>query len=114
MTQDSSTDRGPRDHGSTNEPAEGIGDPPVTPGRALRDGGDLAGLFGSVARDEAGSDSDVDLLVERRRPTGLIQFFAIQHFLEEILGVHRVDLIERSALRPFLRDTVLKEAIDVS
>ena len=31
-------------------------------------------LFGSVARDEARSDSDVDLLVEFSRPVGLFQF----------------------------------------
>ncbi len=59
-------------------------------------------LFGSVARDEAGETSDVDLVVELRRPIGLFQFFRIQHFLEDILNVDRVDLVERSALRPFL------------
>ena len=35
-------------------------------------------LFGSVARDEAGPRSDVDLLVELERPMGLFGFFAIK------------------------------------
>ncbi len=39
-------------------------------------------LFGSVARDEATAVSDVDLLVEFDRPTGLFGLFALQDFLE--------------------------------
>ena len=38
-------------------------------------------LFGSVARDEASADSDVDLLVEFKQPVGLfefIEFFSVQ------------------------------------
>jgi predicted nucleotidyltransferase len=43
-------------------------------------------LFGSVARDEARPDSDVDLLVEFNRPTGLLGLIALQQKLEEWLG----------------------------
>jgi predicted nucleotidyltransferase len=35
-------------------------------------------LFGSVARGEAGADSDVDLLVEFDKPVGLFHFFRVQ------------------------------------
>ena len=34
-------------------------------------------LFGSVARDEARPDSDVDLLVEFEQPVGLFQFIEL-------------------------------------
>jgi len=71
-------------------------------------------LSGSVARDESRRNGDVGLLVELRRPAGLFLFFRIQHFLEETLGVGRVDLIERGASHPFLREKILGEAIDVS
>ena len=38
-------------------------------------------LFGSVARDEATSKSDVDLLVEFNRPVGYFGLFALQDYL---------------------------------
>ena len=43
-------------------------------------------LLGSVARDEARSNSDIDLLVEFDRPVGLFTFVRVQRYLEEILG----------------------------
>jgi uncharacterized protein len=66
-------------------------------------------LFGSVARDEAGPDSDVDLLVEIRRPMGLFEFVGIQQRLEQILG-RPVDLATRESLKPRLRDRILRAA----
>ena len=71
-------------------------------------------LFGSVARDEARSDSDVDLLVEFYRPVGLFDFFRVQHRLESVLGVRRVDLVERGQEHPRLRERILGEAINVA
>ena len=38
-------------------------------------------LFGSVARDEAHPDSDVDLLVEFNRPVGLVAYVALERYL---------------------------------
>jgi predicted nucleotidyltransferase len=70
-------------------------------------------LFGSVARDEAGPDSDVDLLVEFCRPIGLFDLIRLQHRLEEILG-RPVDLGTRRSLRPRIRDSVLGELLDVA
>lgn len=67
-------------------------------------------LFGSVARGEATSESDVDLLVEFDRPVGLFTLLGLQSYLEELLGCS-VDLGTPNSLRPHLRETVLKEAI---
>ena len=67
-------------------------------------------LFGSVARDEASADSDVDLLVEFERPIGLFHFFRVQRRLEELLGA-RVDLVMRDAVKPQLRERIFAEAI---
>lgn len=67
-------------------------------------------LFGSVARDEAGPDSDVDVLIQFDRPLSLFDLGRIQIRLEEILG-HRVDLVMPEGLRPRLRTRVLAEAI---
>ena len=67
-------------------------------------------IFGSVARDEAGPDSDVDVLVEFSVPVGLFTFLGLQHYLEDVLG-RRVDLATPDALRDSMRDQILKEAV---
>ncbi|MBP0009885.1 MULTISPECIES: nucleotidyltransferase family protein [unclassified Roseofilum] len=67
-------------------------------------------LFGSVARDEATPESDIDVLVEFSRPVGLFTLLGLQAYLEELLG-RSVDLGTPNSLRPHLRETVLKERI---
>ena len=67
-------------------------------------------VFGSVARDEARPDSDIDLLVEFSRPVGLFAFVELQQYLESILGT-RVDLATPDTLRPEFRDQVKAEAM---
>ena len=69
-------------------------------------------LFGSVARDEARANSDVDLLVEfEGRPT-FDQYMDLKFFLEDLFGV-AVDLVTVDTLKPRLRPRVESEAIDV-
>ena len=68
-------------------------------------------LFGSVARDEAHTNSDVDLLVEFNRQGGFFQLLQAQYYLEDILGCS-VDLGTQDALREHLREPVLEDAID--
>jgi len=70
-------------------------------------------LFGSVARDEAGPDSDVDVVVEFGRPITLFDLVAVQHYLERCLGVSRVDLVPRDSVYPAFRDDILGEALYV-
>jgi predicted nucleotidyltransferase len=59
-------------------------------------------LFGSVARDKARPDSDVDFLVEFSKPIGLFDFSEVRLYLEDILGCP-VDLGTQDALREHLR-----------
>jgi len=68
------------------------------------------GLFGSVARDEAGPESDVDLLVSFDEPVGFFHLVRVQQFLESILR-SKVDLVPQDALRKEFRDQVMKEVI---
>jgi len=70
-------------------------------------------VFGSTVRDEARGDSDVDLLVDFDRPVGLFDVFRLQHRLEQLLGVARVDVVQRGAEHPALRDSIREEAINV-
>lgn len=67
-------------------------------------------ISGSVARDEAREDSDVDLLVEFDRPIGLFAFLNLQAHLAAILGT-RVDLATPESLHRRLRERILAEAI---
>jgi uncharacterized protein len=70
-------------------------------------------LFGSVARDEARPDSDVDLLVEFNRPVGLFGLAALQQHLESLFGC-KVDLGTPRSLRPDMKERVLQEAVHVA
>ena len=54
-------------------------------------------LFGSVARDEAGEDSDVDMLVEFDGPTTFRAHIGLLLFLEGLLGT-KVDLATEAML----------------
>jgi predicted nucleotidyltransferase len=70
-------------------------------------------LFGSVARDEAISTSDVDLLVEFNRPMGYFGLFALQDYLEKLLGCP-VDLGTPDSLKPYIKERVMGELIRVT
>ena len=67
-------------------------------------------LFGSVVREEARPESDIDILVEFDRPVGLFVFFRLRHRLEDLLG-RPVDLVTPAALKRQLWDRILKEAV---
>jgi predicted nucleotidyltransferase len=71
-------------------------------------------VFGSVVRNEATAASDVDLLVEFDRPLGLLEFFRVQHDIEALLGVDRVDLVMPKALKHSVRGKILAEAVNVA
>ena len=70
-------------------------------------------LFGSVARNEATATSDVDMLVEFNRPVGYFGLFALQNYLEKLLGC-RVDLGTPDSLKPYIKDRVMGELIRVT
>ena len=72
---------------------------------------DLA-LFGSVVRDSARPDSDVDVLVSFDGPATSARYFGVQFYLEDLLG-RPVDLVTDKALRPQLRPYVERDAIHV-
>ena len=67
-------------------------------------------VFGSVARGEAGPDSDVDILVDLELGRSLLDHAQLQIDLEALLG-RKVDVVSARGLRPHLRGRVLREAI---
>ena len=70
-------------------------------------------LFGSVARDEAGPDSDLDLLVEFEGTATFDRYMGLKLYLEDLLG-SPVDLVMRKALRPRMVPAVEREAVRVA
>ncbi|HSU15017.1 nucleotidyltransferase family protein [Longimicrobium sp.] len=70
-------------------------------------------LFGSVARGEAGPDSDVDLLVQFDPGQKTFENFMELSFMLEELLERRVELVTTEALSPFIGPHILREAQDV-
>ena len=70
------------------------------------------GLFGSGARDELRTDSDVDVLVEFEDRATYDGYFSLRDHLEEILS-RRVDLVTEKGLKPRARREVEKDLIRV-
>ncbi len=69
-------------------------------------------LFGSVAHDEAGPASDVDVLVELNPPASLFTLGGLQQYLEELLG-REVDVVLRNAIKRQLEERILGEELPV-
>jgi predicted nucleotidyltransferase len=69
-------------------------------------------LFGSAARGELRTTSDVDVLVdlEAGSRAGLFEQVRMAHELEAVFG-RRVDLVTRGGLKPRVRATVEREAV---
>jgi uncharacterized protein len=70
------------------------------------------GIFGSYVRGEQKKKSDLDVLVEFFETPSLFEFVELEDFLSQKLGV-KVDLVLRDALKPRVKDSILKEAVYV-
>ena len=70
-------------------------------------------LFGSTARDQARTDSDVDLLVDYNEDgRSALDFFGLEEFFSELLGAE-AELAKRDRLKRFLKDAILVEALEI-
>ena len=77
---------------------------------AARHGAHDLRVFGSVARGNAGPDSDVDLLATLDPGVTLLRHAALVRELEAILG-RKVDVVSDRGLRPRVRERVLRDAV---
>ena len=66
------------------------------------------GVFGSVAREEATYQSDIDLLVYFSKRKSLLAHVALERQISTALG-RKVDLLTEAALSPYLRDRIKRE-----
>ena len=67
-------------------------------------------VFGSVARGDAGPDSDIDILVDPSSETSLFDLARLELDLAQLLGV-AIDIVPARALKTLIRDRVLAEAV---
>ncbi|REJ89693.1 MAG: nucleotidyltransferase [Planctomycetota bacterium] len=76
---------------------------------ASRYGASNVRIFGSVARGEEDSQSDVDFLVDLAPDRSLLDLGGLLIELRELLSC-RVDVATEAGLKPAVRQTVLREA----
>ena len=77
---------------------------------AARRGASNVRIFGSVARGEADSKSDIDLLVDLEPGRSLFDLGGLLMDLQDLLD-HKVDVVTERGLRERIREHVLKEAV---
>jgi len=76
-------------------------------------------IFGSVARDEEGEDSDIDFLVDMESDRSLLDRIGLIQDLEDILGRkvdedilgRKVDVATIKGLRESFRERIMSQAI---
>jgi len=67
---------------------------------------EMIGIFGSYARNENTSLSDIDILVRFKSTLSLLQLIHVENLISQKLGI-KVDLITEGAIK----NTILKESI---
>jgi uncharacterized protein len=77
---------------------------------AAKRGASNVRFFGSVARGEADSKSDIDLLVDLEPGRSLFDLGGLLMDLQDLLD-HKVDVVTERGLRERIRERVLKEAV---
>jgi predicted nucleotidyltransferase len=68
----------------------------------------IFGIFGSYVRNEQAPDSNLDILVDFTAPLSLSEFIDMEEELSELLDV-KVELLSRSALKPYIGKRILNK-----
>ncbi|MBI4964170.1 MAG: nucleotidyltransferase family protein [Desulfomonile tiedjei] len=66
-------------------------------------------VFGSAARGDASASSDIDLLVDMKQGSTLLDLVALWQDLEELFGC-KVHVLSEGGISPHLRDRIYSEA----
>ena len=68
------------------------------------------GIFGSYAKGQQKETSDIDILVEFDDAPDLLTFLELESYVEKILDI-KADMVRKKALRPELRDDILRDVV---
>jgi predicted nucleotidyltransferase len=71
-----------------------------------------AAIFGSFARNEANTTSDIDLLIEPNQPITLFDVLRLEKELADVTS-RKIDIVEFSAIKNSIRTNVLRDAISI-
>lgn len=85
---------------------------PIVKALAAERGYTRLAVFGSVARGDAGPDSDIDLIVQAPEGTSSFDFVRFRQLIERVLG-RRVDMVTYGGLKPGLDDDIHREAVSL-
>ena len=71
-----------------------------------------AAVFGSRARGDNGSDSDIDIMIEidPEAPVGVYEYVGIKEYIASLFD-GRVDVVDREGLKPYVRTAATADAI---
>ncbi len=69
-------------------------------------------LFGSVARDDAGPESDIDFLINLEPGRSLLDHIALKQDLEDLLQ-RKVDVANEKGLKQRILQNALTEAVPI-
>ena len=69
-------------------------------------------IFGSYSREEQRNNSDLDILVTFSASIGVYRFIEVEQFIRKKLRV-KIDLVQKGALLPLMKDQILSESINV-
>ena len=73
---------------------------------------EIVGVFGSYSRNEQKKTSDIDILVRFLDGATFFDLVGLGEFVEEKLKV-KADIVSERAIRPELREQILKEVISL-
>ncbi len=69
-----------------------------------------AAIFGSLAKGETKTASDVDILIEIKSDISLLDFIGIKLEIEEAIKM-KVDLVEYDTIKPIIKEKILAEQV---
>ena len=69
-------------------------------------------VFGSIARNEGESESDLDLLVEMEKGRSYLDLVGFWQDVEALLGCP-VDVISEGGVSPYLKDQIHRDAVSL-
>ncbi len=72
---------------------------------------EVIGIFGSYVRGVQKKKSDLDILVKFHDKATLIDFVGLAIFLEEKLGIKKVDVVPYDTVRPEIKESIFREVI---
>lgn len=87
----------------------------ITPLLENKYGVSSIGVFGSYVKGEENKESDLDILVDFKESNNLslLDFINMENYLSNLLKI-KVDLVEKSSLKPRIGKYILKEVVNIA